>query len=195
MEEPNRRSYFRIDDQIGLRYQILDRAEYQQHQQEHRLLCVKEHQQHDLEHKISNGIRSIQIRNAEFGELLKLLNQKIDQLSRSNLPQHEHADDDQLEPRPVNISASGISFFQESPLSNNTTIEMHLTLYPDMRNITLFGQVVSCAEHHSAELERYKISVEFDYIVEEDRDELVHYIMRQQNLALRKSSGIDDDFE
>jgi len=195
VRESNRRNYFRIDDRLGLSYQILDKLEYQQFQQEHRLQRIEEHQQRDLEHKIHNAIRSLQIRNPELGNLLNLLNQRIEKISRTSHQKTIPVDNDSIEPRPVNISASGIAFFQEKPLAENTPLKMVLTLYPDMEKINLFGEVVSCVEHHSAELEHYRISVEFEYLVEEDRDELVQYIMKQQNIALRKNSGIDEDFE
>ncbi len=193
MDSQNRRNYFRIDDQLGVSYQILDQQAYQQHRQEYRLQRLQDHQQQLLEHKIRSGIRGVEIRYPELGEILGLLNQKIEQLGHSSLePGPER---DETEPRPVNISASGIAFFQDSPLGHNTHLEIILTLYPNNEQIKLFGLVVDCIEQKTTEIEHYKISVEFDYLVEEDREELVQYIMRQQNIALRLNSGIDDALE
>lgn len=77
MEPINRRSYFRIDDQLGINYQILDEQEYQQHQQEHRIARLEDHQQRVLEQKLSSAIRSVEIRYPDIGEILSLLNQKL----------------------------------------------------------------------------------------------------------------------
>jgi len=194
MEDLNRRNYFRIDDQLGVSYQILDLQEYQQHQQQYRLQRLQDHKQQALEHKIRSGIRSVEIRYPELGEILGLLNQKIEQLGLSSRFEPA-AESDETEPRPVNISASGIAFFQDTPLGHGTPLELLLTLYPDIEHIKLFGLVIDCIEQKSAEIEHYKISVEFDYLAEEDREELVQYIMRQQNIALRLNSGIDDALE
>ncbi|MCW8887655.1 MAG: PilZ domain-containing protein, partial [Gammaproteobacteria bacterium] len=148
----------------------------------------------EREHRIHSGIRNVQIKYPDLGDILVLLNHKIDQIAHSFNDPHS-AQSDEIDSRPVNISASGIAFFQDSPLGHNTALEMNLTLYLDQQPLKLFGVVVDCIEQKTAEIEHYKISVEFDYIIEEDRDELVHYIMKQQNLALRKNSGLDDDLE
>lgn len=194
MEELNRRSYFRIDDRLGVSYQILDPQAYRQQQQERLRQRLQDHQQQALEHKIRSGIRGVEIRYPELGEILSLLNQKIEQLGHSS-PELSPVEKEEIEPRPVNISASGIAFFQDSPLALNTPLEVTLTLYPDIEQIKLFGLVIGCIEQKTAEIEHYKISVEFEYLAEEDREELVQYIMRRQNIALRLQSGIDDALE
>lgn len=194
MDNLNQRNYFRIDVQLGVSYQILDQQAYQQHQQEHRLQHLQDHQQQALEHKILSKIRRVESRYPELGEILTLLNQKIEQLG-SGSGELTPLEGDESEPRPVNISASGIAFFQDISLSLGTHLEIILTLYPDIEEIKLFGLVVDCVEQKTAETEHYKIGVEFEYLVEEDREELVQYIMHQQNIALRLHSGIDDALE
>ncbi len=194
MENINRRNYFRIDDRLEVSYQVLGNHDYLKRQQEHRLLRLQHQQQWVLEQKINSGIRNVELRYPDLGEIFNLLNQKIEQLGHSEGDLH-HSKSDEMELRPVNISASGIAFFQDEPLAPNTPLELQLTLYRDKPPVQLFGQVVHCVEQQTAEIEHYKISVEFEYVVEEDREELVHYIMQQQNIALRQNSGIDDDFE
>ena len=191
MEHSNRRSYFRIDDRLGVSYQILEPLEFQHRQQEHRLMRLQDHQQRQLEQKIGSGIRAVEIRYPYLGEILGLLNQKIEQIGHKG-GELNQTETDVIEPRPVNISASGIAFFQDSPLEHNSALELLLTLSPDNVQLKLFGLVVDCTEQKSAEIEHYKIGVEFEYLIEEDREELVQYIMRQQNIALRQNSGIDD---
>ena len=194
MESVNRRNYFRIDDQLGLSYQLLDPEEYQQHQQEHRQRRLKDHQQREVEQRTHSAIRNVQIKYPDLGDILTLLNKKIDQLAH-NMGAPDQSESDDIEPSPVNISASGIAFFQDNSLGNNTLLEMVLTLYPELEKIRLFGYVVDCTKQKISAIEHYKVSVEFEYLVEEDRDELIQYIMKQQNISLRKNSGIDDDFE
>ena len=191
MEHSNRRSYFRIDDRLGVSYQILEPLEFQHRQQEHRLMRLQDHKQRQLEQKIGSGIRAVEIRYPYLGEILGLLNQKIEQIGHKG-GELNQTETDVIEPRPVNISASGIAFFQDSPLEHNSALELLLTLSPDNVQLKLFGLVVDCTAQKSAEIEHYKIGVEFEYLVEEDREELVQYIMRQQNIALRQNSGIDD---
>ncbi len=194
MESLNRRSYFRIDDHLGVSYQILDQETYRRHQHEHRVQSLQNQQQQALEYKIRSGIRNVEIKNPGLGEILSLLNQRIEQLGHRNC-EHNPLGDDEVEPRPVNISASGIAFFQDAPMACNTPLEITLTLCPDTTRIKLFGLVVDCIEQQTRDIEHYKISVEFEYLVEDDREELIQYIMRQQNIALRLHSGIEDEFE
>lgn len=191
MEPINRRSYFRIDDQLGVTYQILDEQEFQQHQQEHRISRLEDHQQRVLEQKINSAIRGVEIRYPDLGEILSLLNQKIEQLAQST-DNDSGSESDEERPRAVNISASGISFFQDAPLGQNTSLELLLILHPNTEKLKLFGRVVDCSKQKTSDIEHYKISVEFEFLVEEDREELVQYIMQQQHIALRQNSGIDD---
>ena len=91
-------------------------------------------------------------------------------------------------PRKTLAGANGLAFWADEELKKDELVEMHLVLQPEHVFIDCFGTVVECMKTKDSEesTKKYRISVSFKLIMDEDREELVHYNFRQQSLALKR---------
>jgi len=89
----------------------------------------------------------------------------------------------------VSIGANGLAFWGDSEFTVNEIVEMQIVLQPEHIFINCFGSVVQCISCESEEddpSQKYRISVNFQLIMDEDREELIHYNFKQQSLALKR---------
>ena len=89
----------------------------------------------------------------------------------------------------VNIGANGLAFWGDREFQVNDIVEMQIVLQPEHIFIDCFGSIVECSickDEQSDPSPKYRVSVNFELIVDGDREELVHYNFRQQSLALKR---------
>ncbi len=85
----------------------------------------------------------------------------------------------------VNISGSGLAFFNDEAIENGTVLEFYLILLPDYNFIYALGEVVKSEAVSNHDGAKFKVAAEFVLIEEEDRERLIQHNFRQQSLALR----------
>ena len=96
---------------------------------------------------------------------------------------------DKLVLQRVSIGANGLAFWGDSEFKVNDIVEMQMVLQPAHIFIDCFGSVVECTRCEAEQGDpgqQYRISVNFQLIMDADREELVHYNFRQQSLALKR---------
>jgi hypothetical protein len=184
-----RRRYFRIQDSVQLKLLPVDEASLES-------LIQQFHNQPPARtslHEIDMGRRQqvadldrIRQQNPELGRYLESMQRQLDQL----VERCSGRTDDFVDPSPVavNLSAQGIAFASHSCLDPDSMVELHLRLRPAERGIAILARVVRCRADATA-TDMYRVALNFEHILEADRQRVARHVFDQQRLALVKASA------
>ena len=110
-----------------------------------------------------------------------LLNQKIDLI---RLGQHWDEKVKELPQRWVNLSATGLAFEYKSAMEVGRAMQCTLTLPSIAWTLQLYARVVSSRKQSA---DSYKICLDFEYIRDEDSEQLIRFnLLEQQQLLARE---------
>ena len=194
-EPTDRREYFRINDEISLRYRILAEKEFAN------VVASRREGQPDLISATSDMInltismkRSLDRCRLQFPELagyLEGLNQKVDLLTKllalesSGLPDHPTHD--------VNISGGGLCIRTAEPIAANTLLELKLLFFPSLVCLGAFGRVVRSTPREDQDSTAFDVAVDFVYINDDDRDLVVRHVLQRESKLLQSAREMTDD--
>lgn len=186
MEE--RRRYYRIEDKMNLKYQILDNHIFEEEIQNAKVGYI---QQADLrnayrciDQRLDILNRQISQKDPLIAEAISLLNKKLS-LLEVMLGSETVEDIIDSSQQTVNLSGSGIAFHSETAILEDTPLKLQLVLLPENQYMAVLGRVVSCREQES---QHFIIAVDFEGISETNREYIVHHILKNQTLQIRQSS-------
>ncbi len=185
--DQDRRTYYRIDDDVYLEYLVLGETDIEE--------AIKEFKGQSPEHfNPLNQLQAISVRNRgllenirnkhpEIGEFLVGLEEQIQLLA------HAIAQDQVGVPivpnESVNISAGGISFCSEQSLNSGTMVEFSIIIVPAYLHISALGAVVYCRrDDQTTPAYPYRIGVEFSHIHDADRDALMRHVSAKRDAAV-----------
>jgi len=140
--ESERRRFFRIDDEVGLEYQLVSEEEYKNAPEE--LEKTKQSAFSlsadfaTLNSEYSPALNSIRNTHPEIAQYLELLNNKIDSISAQLL--EEEIDDLDENTCMVNLSASGIAFKCSETLTDNQPVKLRIVLLPEKIGVVIYGR-------------------------------------------------------
>lgn len=187
----DRRKYYRIDDEVMMSYQLIE-------EDEPSVLCLEPNDNTLTPFGLINYLRRttennrailnrIEQKDAELAQYLKMIDEKIENLSRLFLV--EKTDIKDRTPQTVNISAGGLGFYTDEPLKEGIWIEIRLIMCPSLLGIHTFGRVIRCENltPKDNETESYYIGVEFQKLRDSDRDFLTGHILRKQSMLIRNA--------
>lgn len=189
----NRRRFFRIVDSVGVSYQILTETEAQTQQDNHSedepdtkpfvdTLSVM----NTYNTIIQESLEEIKEKDEATATAIEQLNKKMDALlmmleldsliTRNACHKVEEA----------SLSASGIAFSVDEPLSPETCLALDLLLKPSAVHVNAIGKVIS-SETLTTESgdTAYYIRVDFTEINDADREKLIQHIVQRQGVLLR----------
>ncbi len=173
-ELSNRRQYFRIDDKVMVDVcPITDQdnaGECFELSPEFNL--ISEFQMLDVESK--HLLRSITDRDKNLGQFLRVLNKKLDALSRVVALSHQ-AQTGTLQS--VNLSEGGIALSSDIEYQCDQRVAIKLILLPSYSGLLLEGRVLSCKGSNSP----YNLHVAFTDISEPHQQLIARHIMRLQS--------------
>lgn len=185
--DDDRRTYYRVDDDVYLEYLILSETDIES--------AIKEFKGQSPEHfNPLNQLQAISVRNRnllenirqkhpEIGEFLVGVEEQIQLLA------HAVAQDQVGVPivpnENVNISAGGIAFPSEQSLNTGTMVEFSIIIVPAYLHISALGAVVYCRRDDQTSQEYpYRVGVEFSHIHDADRDALMRHVSsKRENLV------------
>ncbi|WP_022949602.1 PilZ domain-containing protein [Methylohalobius crimeensis] len=181
---PDRRRYFRIDDEIVLVYRPVPSHEVPEPEQlserfsepfslTSTLAC--------LTHESRSQLRRIQRDSPQVAEYLEVLERKIDVLAQAVMMAENPLVEQPT--RQVNLSASGIAFDIERGLSEGEVLELKMVVPPALVGILTFGKVVYCRQRKNGD---YRVGVDFLSIRDQDREFLVRHVVKRQLVRLRE---------
>ncbi len=190
MEE--RRRHYRITDHVILKYHQVDeetaksgmarlQADRMGRDQIRHALLGMETRLLDLIHQISRA-------RPDLAEVLDLMNKKIsltERLVEASLGDSGEEILDQL-PSEVNLSGAGLAFNSPDEYPPATLLEVELVLLPRYDYIRAYGSVVKCEPLEGG---GFRLAVDFSYIREDDREEIIQHVFRKQHEALRNKQA------
>ncbi len=186
MEELERRQYFRIDDQVRLSWRLLSPAEYgailARPESERADPCSLVAQFHSISSQAAALLASIRKSQPEVAHYLTLLDKKLDLMGRliegANFAEGEGPNAE------VNISAGGLAFLSDGPVTTGSHLDLRIILYPSFVCVHPYAEVVYCREEQAGQ---YRIGAEFSVISEPEREALVRHVMAHQSALRRRA--------
>lgn len=179
-----RRSFFRVDDKVLLRYQPVDES------------CAlanlipavfKEDPGYSLMQQLqaidrNNAVflRAIGEENRDLEAYLKGQNKKLE-LIAAKVIEHGGKAPDQKKQR-ISISEGGLSIQSDTQLANNGYLALQITLLPKHHTLMVFAKVINCSR---AKEGGYNIALSFTHLKDNDRQLIAKHIMQLQ-LAQRR---------
>lgn len=174
-----RRRFFRIDDTIGLRYEVLTEAEARRTQQDlERGEFDDANQLQMVERQLQLLIDKMRVQNPEFADAASLLNAKFN-LLKGQIPSYR---DDGRVICEVSISACGICVDIDERMREGETLLLDLTLLPTDLHIHTLATVISCEK--ADEPGQWTLSADFTNMLEQSEEMLVQHIVKRQGRLL-----------
>lgn len=194
-----KRKYFRISDNIHLRFRMIDQGDLEQGIT--RLRAGVSRKQRMLDSLLSVDVRLTDLigdladEQPKIAAIFKLLNRKTHIMAQAIAEQSPHIEsDDPIGPtHPVSLSANGLSFKSAESFNEGDLLELHLVLFPAVQSISAFGKVVDCRiDEPVVTGATYGVGVEYVYLAEGDLDFIVAHVLDNQSQQLRHSKSQGD---
>ena len=193
-ETQERRSYYRINDLVGLSYKILDGQQQEEGSEQHGDSVSAMLTQIDQEFNQLTNI--LWQENPTTARALGLINQKLsivaDRVFIDNLEERFLEEEDMLM---VNISGSGIAFKCAEPLHKKNRLELTLTLKPSNIKLTLTGLVVGCEKRSDNGKKPYWARVAFEESNGATQEQLIQHIVQKQYAQIKEVGSTDSESE
>lgn len=187
-----RRDYFRIRDEVQLRYTCIDQSSAlasripPEFRDDIGYSLVRELQLIDRDHALL--LRAIAEENRDLESYLKAINRKIELIASMIASEHETLD--HKEQQVVSLSEGGLSFRAKKELPHDGHLALQLTLLPSHMTLVLFGRVINCSTIEGDPNNGFSVAVSFINLSEEDRQTLARHVMQLQ-LARRRQDKDD----
>jgi len=186
LTDEERRRYFRIEDMVGISYEVISEAEAKRREVEMQQTdFASRGDLHVVERQLQLLIDKLRVQHPEFAEAVELLNIKFNTLKQGQDGDARYSDS---RVKKVNISACGISFDVRKRISLGKKLYLNITLIPTDLHVFTLGEVVDCVE--STESSRdWTVRVDFYGMSSEDEELLVQHIVKRQGRLLAASRG------
>ncbi len=172
------REFFRIDDELRLRWEKIDPDAV-------RSQTDREQELKDLNFDLHNLISTAYGDSAVVGEALGMLNRKIELLTDSDDgPQLN------LSAVPVNLSGSGLAFASNDPLHPDEHIEITMLMLPANTVVRVLAQVIRTAAYPDSDW-TYWVRAKYGPQQEIVTEQIVQHVnlKQMQILAARHDKG------
>lgn len=177
-----RRRYFRINETVGVGYELLDHHSIvQQHIQDEERLGGIFDQVEDQDARIEQLLIELEDKHPSVVELVTLFNQKLERVVNHLLLDSQLVRRIAQKVRVVNISACGIAFECDEEIEAGTQLQLQLTLYPDKRQMETRARVIDCEKHE----QNYYWRIDFVGMSKADHETLIQHIVRSQGSQLK----------
>jgi len=187
-----RRRYFRIEDSVQLKLLPVDEASLETRIQQFHNQPPARLGLHEIDmrrrQQAEKDLERISQQHPEIGRYLESMQRQLDQLVELGCART----DDVVDPSPVavNLSAQGIALASQRCLEPGAMIELHLRLRPAEGGIVILARVVRCrADAKAANV--YRVALDFEHILEADRQRVARHVFDQQRLALVQGTAGD----
>lgn len=184
--QQDRRSYFRIEDEITLIYKEVIEGDIQDIQEVGNEILDLFSLSSALESLTQDSrmlLKGIQRSQPEIASFLKILDKKIGLISQTLLLKETNLSN--YATTKVNISAAGLAFDAEKAMEPGAVLELKLILPPSLAAFVTYGKVVYCNTCLGKSQNSHHIGVDFIMLREQDRELLVRHIVKKQLQQLK----------
>jgi septal ring factor EnvC (AmiA/AmiB activator) len=178
-----RRSFFRIEDTVLVRYQPVNESAALSNQipkefeEDPEFTLMQQLQEIDQQN--SQVLRLIAEENRNVDAYLKAINKKIEIITSHLIESGNHASDQ--EEAQISLSEGGLGFYSDTELAHDSYLAMQLTFLPARTTLVVFAKIIHC----SKENHQYCIAVSFIHLNDTNRQLIAKHIMQLQ-LAQRR---------
>lgn len=185
MTEPDRRRFFRIDDNIGVAYRVLSDDEVKAQldgsaANKDALASVA-----DVNKTIHRLLDEVKVANGVLAELLTAMNSKIDCVINQLEMDSRVVEKIVHEMKQVNISACGLAFKVDQKIEAGQVLALDLLLKPDNLCLYVHGDVISTDATDDPQV--FYMRVAFRGMTEADQELLIQQIVQRQGMQLREA--------
>lgn len=194
MSEPQakiteRRKYYRINDVVLLRYEIMpEPPEGQQPSEDTGGLEISTGSLlAELDRELNKSVNAVWRESPMVAQALGLLNRKISVIAAQALDYEEegvHSYDSSM----VNLSGCGIAFEGRQSLEPGTRLQLSIILKPSQVTLSIAGTVVSSEERLDSAALPFWIRVDFDDDLQA-QEQLIQHVVQKQGALLSDSPG------
>jgi c-di-GMP-binding flagellar brake protein YcgR len=183
-----RRRYFRIDDSVGISYQLLSGEEADNLAMAANAAAGGFDFVSNFDNRIQTLLDSCKVQSPLAAELLDLVNKKLNFVIQQMGIDAELINNVAYTLRKANISACGLAFYSEEGLKAGQKVQLDIMLYPSELRFSCLGLVVGCDKLQDEEVQgdkQYFLRINFESINSTDQEMLIQHIVKQQGSQLR----------
>lgn len=193
----DRRSYFRIDDNVRLSVrrvpadELSERVEQLDHDLAGNFTVMSSLAA--ITAQMTMGLRRIENRAPDLAAYLRAIDNKIEVIGRAFIMQEPEFMAEQAVP--ANLSAGGMCVGVDEMYEPGDALEIRMLLFPSFAGLMIYGTVVeSSAAEDDDKASRFGhiTRIEFSHIRESDRELLIRHLLRRQSMQLRNQHGEDE---
>lgn len=179
-----RRRYYRIEEEVMISLVRIDDGDVDERLEDlwsnDQAISIR----NDFNYQISQHLadrHKIENKMPELGRYLSVLEKQIDRLTEKLL-----LDDDEqsMKKKKTNLSAQGISYFDDEAPQQGDRVELKLKLLPSGLRLVIIARVVLVETDSGQVPGEYKISLDFEHMHEADREILIKHIHGKQMESL-----------
>jgi c-di-GMP-binding flagellar brake protein YcgR len=173
-----RRRYFRIEDSIGIQYEVLNDREAAARQAAiDRGEFGTDNSLQEAERQLQLLIDKLRVQNPEFADAIDLLNTKFNLLKNNQESGLSH-----VKVVRASISACGVSFEMREQIRPGEQVYVDITLLPTDLHVQTVAEVVSCREVPDAK--RWLVSMDFVRLSHDVEELLIQHVVKRQGRLL-----------
>lgn len=189
MKTDERRRYFRINETIGIAYELIDGGKAEKSDKpEYAPDLLELVSQQDG--KIEQLLIELSHTHPQVSELMGLLNQKLERIANYVSLDGNLVSRIANRVREANISACGIAFNNSDALPENARIRLELTLYPSNETLVVLGLIIACEKLKNEA--SYYCRVDFYGVSTATQERLIQYIVQSQSAQLKSIRNQND---
>lgn len=178
-ENGERRSYFRIDDVIGLKYEVVGHTEIHPVPDLSAPQREFERQLFEIDKEFNRAVNTVWQEDPAIAQALGLLNKKIALVAQHCTPQ-ELDISKYYEEYTANISGSGMAFRTQERLEPDTALDISAILKPSNVQLHFTANVVSCERIQEMPKELFLLRVRISDEDQAAREQLVQHVVQKQ---------------
>lgn len=178
-ENNERRSYFRIDDVIGLKYEVAGSEESQPVPDLSAPQRELERQLQEIDREFNRAANTVWQEDPAIALALGLLNKKVAVIAQHCAPQ-DLASTQYYDEYTANISGSGMAFRTTECLAPDTPLDVSAILKPSNVQLQFTANVVSCERVQEMPQELFMLRVRISDEDEAAREQLVQHVVQKQ---------------
>lgn len=186
---PERRKYYRINDVVMLRYEVLDDASGGSNaaRGESGLEVSTGTLLAEIDRELNQTINTVWHDHPAIAQALGLLNRKISVIAAQAL-EYEHSDVQSYDDTMVSLSGCGIAFEAREALDTGSRLRLSVILKPSQITLSIAGTVIGCEQRLSSSAMPYWVRVDFDDDILA-QEQLIQHVVQKQGALLSESSG------
>jgi len=189
-----RRRYFRIEDIIGINFELLGSEEaklFAHKSSEHG--ANFDYASH-FDNRIQTLLETSRLQTPVAAELLDLLNKKLNFIIQQLNIEPEMAHKLAPDLRSASISACGIAFASKDALTSGQLVKLDMVLHPSELHVVAMAKVVKCTEIPPGDItggRGYFLRMDLVEINPNDQELIIQHVVKRQSsqLKLKRNSG------